>query len=100
MVLEIKDCNPKAIWAEPINPRGNNILNCIRALRYEEQHEIANAFDRIRNRQEHKQYTYNLINMMTDVFKKNDMDNLLKILVYSKGDGFIGDDSSVIWLKR
>lgn len=95
----ILELNPTTIWCEPVNRRGDNIINCINALYAANEINAGNALSNIRNGKNYDNYVTNIINMATYETNKRNSLNKLKILVYSDGSDFIGDDSAVIWLK-
>jgi DNA repair photolyase len=99
MLSAVLECDPEAIWTEPLNPRGPGIARCMEILDKNNHSNIAAHFDMIRNSTLHMDYVENLINMSTNIAKEMNCIDKLKILVYSNGDGYRVDDQAVIWLK-
>ena len=99
MLSSVLECDPEAIWTEPLNPRGPGIARCMEILDKNGYESIAAQFYMIRTSTLHMFYVENLINMTTAVAKQLNCVDKLKILVYSNGDGYRVDDQAVIWLK-
>jgi DNA repair photolyase len=99
MLSAVLECDPEAIWTEPLNPRGPGIARCMEILDKNNHSNIAAHFDMIRNSTLHMDYVENLINMATNIAKEMNCIDKLKILIYSNGDGYRVDDQAVIWLK-
>lgn len=99
MLSAVLECEPEAIWAEPLNARGNGINRCIQVLKENGHENIASDFDLIKTAMLHTFYVEDLINTVTSVAKKLNCIEKMKILVYANGDGYRVDDQAVIWLK-
>jgi len=91
---------PETIWAEPVNPRGPGLRLCQEALVDAGFIAIANEVRFIRGQREHAHYTTRLIGTLQTATANLGLKPRLKILVYEDGEGFAGDASSVVWLKR
>jgi DNA repair photolyase len=99
MLDMVKPFAPTAVWAEPVNPRGQGLILCQEALAAAGHYGVANEIRFIRGRREHADYTSRLIENLNAATSKMGMRHLLKILVYADGKSFAGDSRSVIWLK-
>jgi DNA repair photolyase len=90
---------PEAIWAEPVNARGNCLVLCQEALQQAGQYRVANEIRHVRSRHAQTAYTVNLIANLNAVASKWGVQERLRILVYDNGEKIPGDSSGVIWLK-
>lgn len=99
MLSSVLECEPEAIWTEPLNARGSGIIRCVEIFSENGFESIAAQIDMVRNSTFHMVYVEDLINMATAVAKQLNCVEKLKILVHANGDGYRVDDQAVIWLK-
>jgi DNA repair photolyase len=99
MLSSVLECEPEAIWTEPLSARGPGIIRCVEIFSENGFESIAAQIDMVRNSTLHMIYVEDLINMATAVAKQLNCLEKLKILVHANGDGYRVDDQAVIWLK-
>ncbi len=100
------DCKAEEIFVEPVNPRGNGLSECQKALEFWGYDQEAKAISQIRTRLGWSTYVRNLItNVQNSVRQHSDLTKLRFLLYPSRLmpaelNAIKQDDAGIIWLGK
>lgn len=79
------DIGAEEFYAEPVNPRGKNLIHTVQALREAGYNAEAAAVDEVRHEIEWSAYVVRLVGNVQDVLRRHGVLDKLRFLLYPAG---------------